>query len=583
MIRCTHTRLLVALSLSCLGAACDDSAPSTALDPGVDAARPRPDPEPDASAPSPDPVPDPEDVAEPEPDPRDAPIEDASPEDVPSEDTRPDLPEEDLPPLPEPEACGDEVDNDLDGEVDEGCAPPVGSWVGDLAFVARFGGEGAIYRIRNDGRERRAITPPPAQGEYSDLDWSPDGQWIAWTHTLRRRDQILERQVLIADPEGVLIDTLAQGASPRFSPSSRELLLLDEAGEVVRVDLDGEVLTRYGPGLSFDWFPDGQNLVIERVEDNLSGLHVSNIEGDLTRVLVAPEQGAHQPDVSGDGQWIAYTQGFGNSARPHVIRQDGTGDRALPEIVPGRPHDEPIWHPDALLLAYSSRNLLPERAAIVDPFGDDVVEVGRGRRPRWAPDGASLLLQFDSAVVLSGALGEDQHFVTTGLDPVWNPRGLDPIPEGDDQLCKFEQTFNDLGLHRENSFTGSRWFAFRYVAERDAQISRIGFFTGEQEGTTRIEVRAHDENTDRPALDVLGETTYEQIGFVGWQYGVFDAPIVVLGGQTTWIVARFPDGSQTMFALQGERQIDYRGSDQRTGPWDGPYQNYAMIRFNLCF
>ena len=511
--------------------------------------------------------------------------------DLPQEDLAQDTGQDDLPPdsapdpedtapEPSPEVCGDMVDNDLDGETDEGCAPVVGTWVGDFAFVARFGAGGALYRIRADGRERQELVPGPEDGHYQDLDWSPDGQWIAFVHSTRSELQIQQR-IHRVRPDGSDLTFMAEGSSPVFSPQSDSVLMVSTDLDVVRVDLDGNVLNNYGAGEGADWFPDGQQVVVTRSADQPQ-LQIVNTDGSNPRTLVAPAQGARLGKVSFDADWVAFLQGRGNTGRVHVVDVDGNNDRILPPLTPGVSHTDPAWHPSALKLAYSTGQL-PETSGIGDPFGGDPFTIGRGRKPQWTPDGSSLLLQFDSAIVWSDAGSEDQHFVVTGTDPVWNPLEAEALPLEDDLPCKFEQTFNDLGLHRENSFTGNRWFAFRYEAEQDAQISRVGFFTGEQAGTTRIELRAHDADTDSPSAQVLAETTYDQEGFVGWQDGDFDIPVVVLAGQTYWVVARFPNGSQTMFAIQGDTFVQYKGGDSREGPWDGPYQNYAMIRFNLCF
>ena len=517
---------------------------------------------------------------------RDAPEDSSSdvradaPSDLPSADATGDVTPDTGP--PGVEICGDGIDNDFDGVVDEGCAPPVGTWVGQFAFVGLPGAGGGIYMMRVDGSDRREIVvgPPSRSSSYQGLEWSSDGAWLAYEVVSPSGTEIRRTNL-----DGSVIVTVGAGTRPHFMPDSDELVFVGADGVLARTDHDGAELTTYGLAEEGLPLPDGSAIVSVFLIDGSTELSVHAVDGSTRRGVGSGFVPSPPLSVSADSLWVAAPDASSGDLRVQAI------DESTFRVVEARAELPEISHSDfaeaGTLIAFDASRgggAIQQRTYSLDPLAPAArrIDLGRGGIPEFAPDGSSLLASFGSAIVLDNPAAEEQFFMVSGRHAAWHPVALEPTPSDDERACKLKLAFNEFGLQNEFSRTGDRWIGFRLDAPETMTVSEISFFTGEVAGRTVVEIRDNDPALDAPVPIALAASGFDQEVFVGWQTAEFARPVRLTGGETYWIVTLFPEGSQTMFALDGDTRVTYRGADSTTGPWDGPYDNWVMMTLTFC-
>jgi TolB protein len=220
--------------------------------------------------------------------------------------------------------------------------------------------------------------------------WSPDGQWLAFSHT----DSATGPGLYVARLDGSERRMVTpDGWGPQWSPDGMRLLIgIGYSGQVFVVDLaedsitqltdsganvpfslspDGQVVAfgsdgRQGGGTHgvwlmqvdgtqlrrlpleyfgyFDWAPSGDRLV----GTGLSHLAIVDTLVTDTFHLTAATR-PYQPTWSPTGEWIAYVRNLGNQTEVRLIRPDGSGERLL---IQG-PVANPTWSPDGQHVAFS--------------------------------------------------------------------------------------------------------------------------------------------------------------------------------------------------------------------------------------
>lgn len=216
----------------------------------------------------------------------------------------------------------------------------------------------------------------------SSIDWSPDGEHLAFSALVDDRPV-----VLVADRRGAGATVVGPpglgGAFPRWSPDGATIAFKGGANDAER----GIYLMR----------PDGSDLRRITTANGVSG-------GPTFDAMWSP-----------DGRRIAFVAGFGWTFDIWVVNADGSGERRITSD-PSRIDDHPRWSPDGARLAFIRQvSNWQATVVIVDPD-----QVGSERQfdepvddsaPEWSPDGTRIYGSTRS----DPALHEDDGLII--LDP----------------------------------------------------------------------------------------------------------------------------------------------------------------------
>jgi Tol biopolymer transport system component len=258
---------------------------------------------------------------------------------------------------------------------------------GLIAFAADTGNGYQLYTVRPNGHDLRRITSGPDQA--STPDWSPDGQWLAFSlneceigfihpdgtdqrvipsqtpggcetdpaFTPDGTHVVFERYDPATDDDAIWIMDLNGdgrrrlgaapgdgGATPEVSPDGQTVTFLAGTSNgltaLFAVDIDGGDVwqvtpTLYGITFKHDWAPDGSRLVMsDNADDASRPANVVTFRSDGSGLqyltdLQAPGQNALAGGYSPNGKWITYRLEHGDLSALMIMRTDGQGDHAI--------------------------------------------------------------------------------------------------------------------------------------------------------------------------------------------------------------------------------------------------------------
>ena len=177
-----------------------------------------------------------------------------------------------------------------------------------------------IYVMEDDGTNRRRLTKTTM--EDRDPRWSPDGERIAFTRQMDKRQSTMELFLMNADGTNVqrLTDNNFIDTGPSWSPDGTKLAFSstrDGDWEVYVIDLATRDVTQL-TGLDGDkqaatpdWSPDGTQIVYEKFTEFGKNIYVMSADGENQRPLL-PEPGPNSgimrffPKWSADGKKILF-------------------------------------------------------------------------------------------------------------------------------------------------------------------------------------------------------------------------------------------------------------------------------------
>ena len=150
--------------------------------------------------------------------------------------------------------------------------------------------------------------------ELGSPTFSRDGRWIAFDGYKQGFDNS-RAECWIARRDGRELKRLAFGATPRFSPDGKQLLIVREGANdrtlpegVYIINRDGSGEKRIGPGRWPDWSPDGNKIVFSIGGRETGGARIGST------ICIASSDGSDRrelmegdcPSWSPDGKKIAY-------------------------------------------------------------------------------------------------------------------------------------------------------------------------------------------------------------------------------------------------------------------------------------
>lgn len=268
----------------------------------------------------------------------------------------------------------------------------------EIAFYASWYGQNDIYAVDENGEEWRRVTSDPADDR--DPSWSPDGTKIAFAsdrespNSPGRVDGVegstpYEVYIMNADGSGIFKLTEkpdgAGDAYPDWSPDGQWIAYTSsELGPmqifIIRTDGTGKTLVSNGKGydLSPAWSPDGMKIAFSSTRNENSDIYVINVDGsNEVRLTTAPTY-EYDPDWSPDGKYIVFDSYRGDNSDLFIINADGSGERNLTNSSTVEFY--PTWSYDGQWIAYC--NVVVDVSMSIEKIRPD----GTGRtRLTWMP------------------------------------------------------------------------------------------------------------------------------------------------------------------------------------------------------
>ncbi len=219
-------------------------------------------------------------------------------------------------------------------------------------FVRRDRGRTALFRLPLDGDHRSELVYQPPDGAvvYTPRV-SPDGAWLAFSQS--RPGGGRDILVIPAAPvrhspprEAEASSSLALRAKPSPGVLSPPALSVAVTGGGTPILLTNDGATDLDPS----WMPDGGAVIFASDRSGVFNLYAVPFSrpGELTR-LTNVVTGAFQPDVSPDGQWLAWTTygsgGFDVAAIEFASLSPTPAEPFVSDRPPAIPRDEGAIYP----------------------------------------------------------------------------------------------------------------------------------------------------------------------------------------------------------------------------------------------
>lgn len=316
----------------------------------------------------------------------------------------------------------------MDGRISRVLEPPPPAGV--ISSVAWSGGSVVYAQLESivtagvQGGAGRIVRQDASSGEAQTLQWIPGMATVIDTlgpgrlvlGVSSQRQNLQESQV--AGPSGGR--WLTHGNSidrqPTFSPDGQWILFSSNRSgnlDLWKLSTSNGAIHRITEDPADDWdpafMPDGRQIIWSSSRSGHFEIWICSADGTGARQLTNDGFDAENPTATSDGQWVVYNSTNPSGSGIWKIRFDGTGATRL---VPGT-WSTPDVSPDGSHVVFRTGTV--PRAVWVASTADGRV-VGspielsgdnRNGRPRWMPDGRSLLFTGIDETGAAGIYAQD--------------------------------------------------------------------------------------------------------------------------------------------------------------------------------
>lgn len=464
------------------------------------------------------------------------------------------------------------------------------------------------------------IAPTPSYTQLTstattetDADWSPDGEWIAYSDGNNNSDIWIipatggEPRQLTTDPGNDIL--------PRWSPDGKRLLFVSDRGSGQRnvwtISTDGKVETLFQVTTDTDslymnivnWSPDGSRIVYSAKRGKHVDLWVISDKGENARQITNLPGWSWDPDWSPDGKWIAYNfkaedDDFGATDLWVVSAAGGTPRPLLNE--PGAQFC-PAWSPDGEWIAYCGfrpDDIRPRMDVWLFPSnGGKPQRVSDSNyvnfRPRWAPNGRHLLYDATENIGMANIYdigSQTNRLIIPSMAAIraldWSPDGrsivfLQNAADGFDIWRQAVTGGEPLKITTNGAFSMTRnaslsWspdgrlIAFNPILDGEGVILTIPAAGGEPD---RIDLGVEKGTIGNISWSPEGSTIAFNFRTLG-NWDIWTVPSA--GGRAeklldwsgheldaTWS----PDGQKIVFAASGSATVEHTGGEFDSAIW----------------
>ena len=221
-----------------------------------------------------------------------------------------------------------------------------------------------------------------------------------------------------------MIGTLFPGVDPAQLPQ----VVAASFPELPQSEIEA-LLGQAFPGMNFELpklgGPVGGRLVLGIYDSDreTSDLYLVNAMGGEPTLLI---EGASEPNVAPDGQWVVYDSWAGDRLGLRLIKIDGTQDT---ELTTSKQDSNPFFSPDGQRISFF--NYEHDVLHVINRDGSDRRDIGKGEYPAWSPTGDQIVYRGcvgggKCGLIVSNVDGSNPIQVTTHANdaaPRWSPNG----------------------------------------------------------------------------------------------------------------------------------------------------------------